>query len=171
MTKTMKRILLTIGVIVGMVLVFLAYQKHVLTLHKLSFEVEALDSILVLFVEDNGRMPRSMQELFDKDYLTHARGSYPYPTVSERLLGRYPASGYGLRPHDMDFEYLSDFGMRFDGQPDDKPLLFLRRSSRFAKGEDLRVSSNYLEFAFTQAQSVPSASSPTAVPTPTTASK
>ena len=141
-------IVATIGVIAITATVWVfKYQinKH----RKVEVEAGAIGNVLMLFVEDNGRMPTNMQELFEKNYLTRSRGQYPM--VGKSQLGRSPTFGTG--PIDTPLQYLAEFDIRFNGLPDDKPLLSTHQGTTPASVERMSI---LLELTLQQAQSTPS---------------
>jgi len=76
------------------------------------YDVEQLASVLVIFVEDHGRMPEDFQELEVKEYIVRREDGKVYP--SESIMGR-PT---GLRgPRDMALERQERISVKYGVRP------------------------------------------------------
>ncbi len=117
---TARRILIGVCIIVFAFLVFAwRYWSHICTHRKVEVEAAAFGALLLLFVEDKGRMPQDMQELYREKYLEESSGDYAVPGPA--AIGRRPE--YGSSVHDIHFQFLSKMDIHFGGNGTDRPVL------------------------------------------------
>jgi hypothetical protein len=94
---------LFIAVITLLVLYFIDRQEGINDLW-MTNDIDAAAAILVLFIQDNNRMPINEAELYDKYYLNKHSDGYLYP--GNITIGRNV--GYGLAVFDRPFHYWND---------------------------------------------------------------
>ncbi len=86
---------------------------------KVEIETEAIGLTLLIFIEDHGRMPDDMQELYAKGYLDRGPDGFPRPGAAVKGRG----SKWGWSPSDVHFQYLDHIAIGFrTGRPGAPPL-------------------------------------------------
>ena len=125
---THRRVIVTFGIVVAIAITtVLVGWSHVLAHRKLEFEVDALGNMLLLFAEDNGRMPKNIEELYMGKYLERTSG---YPVVGPSALGRVAKWGLNVIP--IHFQYLSKIEIGFEESGKEQPALRVKDKNHIA---------------------------------------
>ena len=123
------------------------------------YDVEQLASVLVIFVEDHGRMPEDFQELEVKGYIVRREDDKLYPSKS---IMRRPTGLIG--PKDFALERQERITVRYGARWGEGGLIGVPGASGFVQRHTERCSA-VLAYALLRA-STTRASSTTSVPSP-----
>jgi len=91
----------------------------------LTIDVEQVGQVLAVFVDDNGRLPFSFDELSEKGYVERRTDGRLYPT--EAPLERYVGTVSGHRG--LPFHDLSEIAVQYGARAADCPIITLRKGA------------------------------------------
>ena len=114
-----KKTAITVGVLVFLILAaFWALRIYIVFHQHLQSQTKSMGNILVLFVEDNSRMPANMDELYTMGYLVRDVDGVTWP--GQTVIGR--STKFGSKPLNVAFQNLDRIQIGFDQASNDVPI-------------------------------------------------